>query len=66
MSVSDWGAKRFGFHMIAQLPPIYPDYRRLLIPTEEMVRRFSRYQKYTLGAALLQAAMRVMRPSCPL
>jgi hypothetical protein len=47
--------------MSIQLPPIYRDCRRLLVHTEEVVRRFSRYHKYTIGTDLRQGAMRVMR-----
>jgi hypothetical protein len=47
--------------MSIQLPPIYRDCRRLLIHTEESVKRFSRYHKYTVGTDLRQNAMRVMR-----
>jgi hypothetical protein len=47
--------------MSIQLPPIYRDCRRLLVHTEEVVRRFSRYHKYTVGTDLRQGAMRVMR-----
>lgn len=43
------------------LPPIYRDCRRLLVHTEEAVRRFSRYHKYTVGTDLRQGAMRIMR-----
>jgi hypothetical protein len=34
--------------MSIQLPPIYRDCRRLLIHTEESVKRFSRYPKFTV------------------
>jgi hypothetical protein len=44
-----------------QLPPIYRDCRRLLLHTEEVVRRFSRYHKYTVGTDLRQQAMALMR-----
>ncbi len=43
------------------LPPIYRDCRRLLVHTEEVVRRFSRYHKYTVGTDLRQQAMALMR-----
>lgn len=47
--------------MSTPLPPIYRDCRRLLVLTEDMVRRFSRYHKYTVGADLRQSAMGIMR-----
>ncbi|MDP3084931.1 MAG: four helix bundle protein, partial [Rubrivivax sp.] len=47
--------------MNAPLPPIYRDCRRLLLRTEEVVRRFSRYHKYTGEADLRQQAFTVMR-----
>ena len=47
--------------MTTPLPPIYRDCRRLLVHTEDMVRRFSRYHKYTVGTDLRQAAMAIMR-----
>lgn len=47
--------------MQAQLPPIYRDARRLLLHTEQVVQRFSRYHKYTVGADLRMQAMRLMR-----
>ena len=47
--------------MTIQLPPIYRDCRRLLLHTEEVVRRFSRYHKYTVGTDLRQQAMALMR-----
>lgn len=47
--------------MSAPLPPIYRDIRRLLVLTEEVVRRFARYHKYTVGADLRTQAMRMMR-----
>lgn len=47
--------------MSTPLPPIYRDCRRLLVLTEDLVRRFSRYHKYTVGTDLRQSAMRVMR-----
>lgn len=47
--------------MSTPLPPIYRDCRRLLVHTEDMVRRFSRYHKYTVGTDLRQAAMAIMR-----
>lgn len=47
--------------MSTPLPPIYRDCRRLLVLTEDMVRRFSRYHKYTVGTDLRQAAMAIMR-----
>ena len=43
------------------IPPIYRDCRRLLLHTEEVVRRFSRYHKYTVGTDLRQNAMALMR-----
>ena len=45
--------------MTTPLPPIYR--RRLLVHTEDRVRRFSRYHKYTVGTDLRQAAMAIMR-----
>lgn len=47
--------------MSTPLPPIYRDIRRLLVHTEEMVRRFSRYHKYTVGTDLREQAMRLTR-----
>lgn len=47
--------------MKALLPPIYRDCRRLLLHTEQVVRRFSRYHKYTVGTDLRQQAMGIMR-----
>ncbi|OGS97615.1 MAG: hypothetical protein A3K04_00140 [Gallionellales bacterium RBG_16_56_9] len=47
--------------MSTPLPPIYRDIRRLLVHTEEMVRRFARYHKYTVGTDLRTQAMRLMR-----
>jgi hypothetical protein len=47
--------------MSPPLPPIYRDCRRLLVHTEEAVRRFSRYHKYTVGTDLRQSAMGLMR-----
>ena len=47
--------------MKAPLPPIYRDCQRLLQHTEAVVRRFSRYHKYTLGTDLRRQAMEVMR-----
>jgi len=47
--------------MTPPLPPIYRDCRRLLLHTEEVVRRFSRYHKYTVGTDLRQQAMVLMR-----
>lgn len=47
--------------MSTPLPPIYRDCRRLLVLTEDMVRRFSRYHKYTVGTDLRQSAMAIMR-----
>ncbi|MBV5299953.1 MAG: hypothetical protein JZU64_17915 [Rhodoferax sp.] len=35
--------------MSVPLPPIYRDCRRLLLHTEQVVMRFSRYHKYTVG-----------------
>ena len=48
------------------LPPIYRDCRRLLVHTEEAVRRFARYHKYTVGADLRRLAMAVMRAAAEL
>lgn len=42
------------------LPPIYRDCRRLLVHTEEVVRRFSRYHKYIVGTDLRHQAMALM------
>ena len=47
--------------MSTPLPPIYRDIRRLLVHTEEMVRRFSRYHTYTVGTDLRTQAMFMMR-----
>ena len=47
--------------MSPPLPPIYRDIRRLLVYTEEMVRRFARYHKYTVGTDLRTQAMALMR-----
>ena len=47
--------------MNTPLPPIYRDIRRLLVHTEEMVRRFARYHKYTVGTDLRTQAMDMMR-----
>ena len=47
--------------MTTQLPPIYRDCRRLLVHTEQMVMRFARYHKYTVGTELRQGAMTIMR-----
>lgn len=47
--------------MNAPLHLICCDYQRLLLHTEPMVRRFSRYHKYTVGTYLWQQAMAVMR-----
>lgn len=38
--------------MTTPLPPNYRDCRRLLVLTEDIVRRFSRYHKYTVGTDL--------------
>lgn len=48
-------------NMIAPLPPIYRDCRRVLVSTEDVKRRFSRHHKYTVGTDLRQKAFRVMR-----
>ena len=42
------------------LPPIYRNCRRLPVHTEEVVRRFNLYHKYTVGADLRQHAMALM------
>lgn len=47
--------------MTKALPPIYRDCRRLQVHTEQVVRRFSRYHKYTQGTELRQQAMQLMR-----
>ncbi|MCX8516931.1 MAG: hypothetical protein ORN29_02450 [Rhodoferax sp.] len=44
--------------MTIQLPPIYRDCRRLLVHTEQTVKRFSQYHKYAVGTDLRQAAVR--------
>jgi hypothetical protein len=41
--------------MSALLPPVYCDCCRLLVHTEDMVRRFSRYHKYMVGTDLRQS-----------
>ena len=41
--------------------PIFRDCSRLLVHTEHMVKRFSRYHKYTVGTELRQGAMQLMR-----
>lgn len=46
--------------MSIPLPPIYRDCRRLQVHIEEVVRRFSRYHKYTVGADLRRQAMALM------
>lgn len=46
--------------MTTQLPPVYRDCCRLLVYTEAVVRRFSRYHKCTVGADLRQQAMGLM------
>ncbi|MFY9329423.1 MAG: hypothetical protein WAO76_15615 [Georgfuchsia sp.] len=43
--------------MSQPLPPIYRDIRRLLVMTEQLVRCFSRYHKYTVGTDLRTQAM---------
>ncbi len=45
----------------APLPPIYRDIQRLLVHTEAVVRRFSRYHKYTVGTDMRRQAMLLMR-----
>jgi len=47
--------------MSTPLPPIYRDIRRLLVHTEEVVRHFARYHKYTVGTDLRTQAMSMMR-----
>ena len=48
--------------MTTPLPPIYRDCRRLLVLTEDMVRRFSRYHKYTVGTrSALVSSVRSIR-----
>jgi hypothetical protein len=47
--------------MSTPLPPIYRDIRRLLVHTEEVVRRFSRYNKDTVGTDLRIQAMSLKR-----
>ena len=41
--------------------PIWRDAQRLLLITEEAVRRFPRYHKYTLGSELRAQAMHLCR-----
>jgi hypothetical protein len=48
-------------HMNTPLPPIYRDARRLLVHTEELVRRFTRYHKHMVGTDLRRQAMALMR-----
>ena len=43
------------------LPPLYRDLRRLTLLTEQLVRGFARYHKYTLGTELRQQSMRAWR-----
>jgi len=43
------------------LPPIYRDIRSLLVHTEDVVRRFARYHKYTVGSDMRTQAMQLMR-----
>jgi hypothetical protein len=43
------------------LPPIVRDANRLLVLTEEVVRRFPRYHKYAVGADLRRQAMLLAR-----
>jgi len=50
-----------GIAMSTPRPPIYRDIRRLLVLTEEVVRRFARYHKYTVGTDLRTQAMQMMR-----
>ena len=45
----------------SSLPPIYRDCQRLLRQTEEVVMRFSRYHKYSVGADLRRQAFAIMR-----
>lgn len=47
--------------MSAPLPLPYGDCRRLLVHTEEAVRRFSLYLICTVGTDLRQSAMQIMR-----
>jgi hypothetical protein len=47
--------------MSTPLPPIYRDCRRLLLHTEQMVMRFARYHKYTVGTDLRQRAFGLMQ-----
>lgn len=47
--------------MHANKAPIWRDSQRLLVLTEEAVRRFPRYHKYTLGSDLRHQAMEVCR-----
>ena len=43
------------------LPPLHKDLRRLTVLTEELVRGFTRYHKYTVGTDLRQQAMKAWR-----
>jgi hypothetical protein len=43
------------------LPPIARDARRVLVSVETVVRRFSRYHRYAVGADLRREAMAVAR-----
>lgn len=45
----------------AGLPPIVRTANRLLVVTEEVVRRFSRYHKYTVGTDMRRQAMQLSR-----
>lgn len=50
----------WGVEVTILLLQVYRDCRRLLLHTEEVVLRFSRYQKYTVGTDLRQQAMALM------
>lgn len=43
------------------LPPIVRTANRLLVVTEEVVRRFPRYHKYTVGSDMRRQAMQLSR-----
>lgn len=43
------------------LPPIYRDIKRLVVMTEETVKKFHRYHRYTIGSDLRKQAARLLR-----
>ena len=47
--------------MNANKAPIWRDAQRLLVVTEEQVRRFPRYHKFTLGSDLRRQALQICR-----